>query len=174
VAGLIEVGTLQEGDDAIRVRIGLHDGLEDEVHFERAGVAVGDGVGGQWFDHSDMDAVGPLEVAHVPFRTRRELQPRIFSPVGQLPGVGGPVVPHPGPAVADVGVRSGLAVRPGTEIALRHVPREPARLGLPPPIGQLLVVEVVVRRDELAVGAFAAQLIQVDSESGAHLVAKVM
>ena len=73
VAGLIEVGTLQEGDDAVRVRIGSHDGVEDEVHLERARVAVGDCVRGQRLHDPDTDAIGPLEVAHVAFGPGWEL-----------------------------------------------------------------------------------------------------
>ena len=49
------------------------------------------------------------------------------------------------------GVRSGLAIRPAAEVPLGHVPGKPACLGLPPAVGELLIVKVVVRRAELAI-----------------------
>ena len=60
VACLVEVGALRERGHAVRVGVGLHDRLEDEVDLECARVVVGHRIGGERFEDPDVDAVGPL------------------------------------------------------------------------------------------------------------------
>lgn len=144
MAGLVEMPPLEEGRHTERVGIGGHDRIEEEVHFQGARVLVADPVLLEWLEHGDAYAVGPFEVAHVSCGPLRQLQPLIVGVIGQVPRVRPGAVPNPGAAVAQVRVGSGLAVRPPAHVAFGHIPGEPTGLGLPPAIGEGLVVEVVV------------------------------
>ena len=121
-------------------------------------------------EHPDTNAVGPLEIPHVPLALAPEAAGPSIRPGRGVPtGTGRRASHTQAPPLHRFPRWAGPGSTSSPQAARSGVFRgEPQGLGLPPAVAQFFVVEIVIFGCERAAGPLASPLVEIDPEHPAH------